>query len=100
MQIVVTMHSRMKIMYLFQNSLIRFGLSIFGLSNLEILLMSHADYHQAIELIKISSMKLVRFLEEIYVMKLVRFQLASYNKVGQMSYAGRMYLDFNLSTFW
>jgi len=90
----------MKIMYLFQNPLIRFGLSIFGLSNLEILLMSHADYHQAIELIKISSMKLVRFLEEIYVMKLVRFQLASYNKVGQMSYVGGMYLDFNLSTLW
>jgi hypothetical protein len=64
-------------MYLFQNPLIRFGLSIVGLSNLEILLASHADY-QAIKLIKISSIKLVRFLEEIYVMKLVRFQLAIY----------------------
>jgi hypothetical protein len=66
MQILVPMHSRMKIMYLFQNPLIRFGLSIFGLSNSEILLPSHADY-QAIKLTKISSMKLVRFQLAIYV---------------------------------
>jgi O-succinylbenzoate synthase len=77
MQILVPMHSRMKVMYLFQNPLIRFGLSIFGLRNLEILLMSHADY-QTIKLIKIASMNLVRFVEEIYGMKLVSFQLAIY----------------------
>ncbi len=76
-------------MYLFQNPLIRFGLSIFGLSNLEILLASHADY-QAIKLIKtllyhvgqVSRRDLCYEVGQISTsnlyIKLVRFQLAIY----------------------